>query len=314
VATSVLLAVFVCHRVPSGHGSARLYHLYGDNEQHRRWALGNIVPEVDQLLLIFSVMPLVDPLFTYRQAAPLKVWTRKIYRELNADADFHAVGSVMPLAYADLRGGDVPQHAFLYVPKTLDRSRPAGALVFFHGSGGNFKAYVRLLSKIADELNVVVIAPSFGSGRWTARETHERTSAALTAAQRIVPVDRTQVHAIGLSNGGLAVSHLLREAPHDYRSFVFLSPIFHLDSLRRPPSIASGSLPVFIATGDFDNRVPLSYVGDAVRRMTNSGAAVTLEVIHDANHFAIFSHRDQVLAKLQRWLHQQGHAPSDMPP
>jgi hypothetical protein len=58
------------------------------------------VPEVDQLMLGFSIMPLLDPLLTFREARQIKASTREIYRDLEGDESFRAVGSVPPYANA----------------------------------------------------------------------------------------------------------------------------------------------------------------------------------------------------------------------
>ena len=90
--------------------------------------------------------------------------------------------------------------------------------------------------------------------------------AALAGAKRLVAVDSGQIHAIGLSNGGRAVSQLLASSKGDYRSFVFLSPVFREESVR---ALANATLTdkafVFVITGVLDRRVPFSYVEDNVR-------------------------------------------------
>ena len=48
-----------------------------------------------QLMLGLSIMPLIDPLLTFREAEQLKASTREIYRDLERDESFRAVGSVM---------------------------------------------------------------------------------------------------------------------------------------------------------------------------------------------------------------------------
>jgi hypothetical protein len=154
---------------PSGRapGGAAVQHRYvGGRDGFRRYALGNLFPENDQFALGFHLVPAMDPLFTRKQARMLSGLTASIYTELEADAAFHALGSVMPEAYDELWGLPFDRgHYYLYVPPRLDRSVPQPALVFLHGSGGNFKAYTRLLSKLADELGVILIAPSYGKSR-----------------------------------------------------------------------------------------------------------------------------------------------------
>jgi pimeloyl-ACP methyl ester carboxylesterase len=300
-----VLFIVVVVRAPTGVAPAlaRVQHLYSVGESHSRWALANVVPEVDQLMAGFTAMPGVDPRLTQRQATALKRWTRDIYREMENDAEFRALGSAMGLVYTDLRSGRFPHHAYLYIAPTVDRSRPAPVLLFLHGHGGNFKAYVWLLSKLADRINGIVLAPSEGTGKWASSATTERIAAAWADAQRIARLDETRVHLIGLSNGGLGLSHLLATAPGKYRSFVFLSPVFREDALQRLAfAPADPRPPILTLTGALDDRVPLAYVEDRVREIRRAGAEVSREVFDDANHFLIFSHREQFIGRLERWL------------
>jgi pimeloyl-ACP methyl ester carboxylesterase len=99
------------------------------------------------------------------------------------------------------------------------------------------------------------------------------------------------------------VSQLLATAPRDYRSFVFLSPVF-LDETGRTLTFAPNepSPTVLVVTGRLDDRVPLSYVENAARELKRAGAEVRLDAIDDANHFLVFSHREQVMRLLAAWL------------
>ncbi len=103
----LILSGLALIRAPDGRTveSDRVQNRYTGGGWHfQRYALGNIVPELDQFRLGFSVISCIDPLFDRSQAEALGRWTTAIYDELEADADFHALGSVMPNAYADLCG------------------------------------------------------------------------------------------------------------------------------------------------------------------------------------------------------------------
>src|SRR5262249_24885010 len=153
-------------------------------------------------------------------------------------------------------------HYFLYVPPRLDRNTPAPALVFLHGSGGNFKSYTWLLSKVADERGLVLIAPSFGMGNWDPQHGTEAVLAALNDAAKDVQLDMDHVHLAGLSNGGLGVSHLAASpAGQLFRSLIFLSPVCDENDLGSKQFwLQEREKPVLIITGALDDRVPLPFV------------------------------------------------------
>ena len=61
---------------------AQVRHVFAAKEHSfPRYSLGNLLPECDQLLLGFSLMPLVDPMLTTTQASELKHMTASLYRE-----------------------------------------------------------------------------------------------------------------------------------------------------------------------------------------------------------------------------------------
>jgi pimeloyl-ACP methyl ester carboxylesterase len=289
--------------------NARVQNRYSDGGWHYpRFALGTLLPEIDQLLLGFKLVPMADSLFTIKQAREVSSLTRGIYAELEADEDFRALGSVLPEAYDAIWGQQFNHgHYFLYIPPRLDRKIPAPALVFLHGSGGNFKAYTWLLSKVADERGMVLVAPTFGMGNWDSQRSESVVTAALEDAARAIPLDLSQVHLAGLSNGGLGVSDVAAsESGRRFRSLIFLSPVCDEDALSSKEfSIHGRDKPVLIITGQEDDRVPLPYVMSCARLMKNAGARVEMSVYASSDHFLVFSHRERFLKELSGWLGRQ---------
>lgn len=288
---------------------ARVKNCYvGGTENYQRYALGALLPEVDQFMLGFKLVTAVDSLFTVKQARALGILTSTIYAELEADADFNALGSVMPDAYDELWGRRFDRgHYFLYVPPTLNRKIPAPVLVFLHGSGGNFKAYTWLLSRVADERGMVLIAPTCGMGNWDGPQGIGAVSAALDAAAKSVPLDMSQVHLAGLSNGGLGVSRVAAsDLGKRFRSLIFLSGVCDEAAIAmRGFADQWRGKPVLVITGDSDDRVPLWFVNRYASSMRNAGARVETSTYENADHFLFFSHRDRCLAQLSDWLKQR---------
>jgi len=289
--------------------NARVQNRYSDGGWHyQRFTLGALLPEIDQFLLGFKLVPMADPLFTLKQGRSVSGLTRKIYAELEADEDFRALGSVMPEAYNEIWGQPFDHgHYFLYVPPRLDRKTPAPALVFLHGSGGNFKAYTWLLSKVADERGMVLVAPTFGMGNWNPQHSVQVVMAALDDAARAVPIDMSHVHLAGLSNGGLGVSHVAAsEAGRRFHSLIFLSPVCDEAALgSKEFSTQWRDKPVLIITGQEDDRVPLPYVVTCAGIMKSAGARVEMSAYAGADHFLVFSYRERFVQQLSDWLGRQ---------
>ncbi|MBK8476583.1 MAG: prolyl oligopeptidase family serine peptidase [Opitutaceae bacterium] len=310
VVVSLGLTGELVRRAPRGDEGpgAKLSSAHLGSVHFRRYSPGNLVPEVDQLLACFTVMALVDPLFTWRQSVELKEWTAQLYAELDQDPEFARPGSAMPLVYDELLGWSPSiGHCFVYVPPGVDRAKPAPLLVFFHGSGGNFKGYLRVLAGVADRLGIVVAAPSYGMGNWQLPETEEAFETALRAAGRVASIAPDSIHAAGLSNGGLGVSQLASVRGAALRSLVLISPVLDLERLRSPDfGRQCGDRPVLVMTGQEDDRIPLAYVERGVAELAAAGAIPTLVVVPGANHFLLFSHRERAVATLVDWFARYG--------
>lgn len=274
----------------------------------RRLSPGNLVPEVDQLMACFTVMALVDPLFTWRQSVELKEWTAQLYAELDQDPGFAQLGSAMPLVYDELLGrSPTSGHCFVYVPRGVNRTKPAPLLVFFHGSGGNFRGYLWVLSTVADRLGMVLAAPSYGMGNWQLPEAEAAFENAIHAAGRVACIATDSIHVAGLSNGGLGVSQLASRRGAGLRSLLLISPVFDQERLRSPEFAQQCRLrPVLVLTGQEDDRIPLPYVESSIADLATAGATPTLVVVPGANHFLLFSHRERAEAVLVDWLSRHG--------
>jgi predicted esterase len=296
-AGSLGLGLWLALTAPGGRvlPAGRVFSAFPENrDDFPALAPANLIPEVDQLMLGFTLMTVPDPLLTLPQAEQLRDVTAAVYAELARDPDFAALRTAMPLAYGEVLGGCEPAaHAYVYVPATLRRDQPAPVLVFFHGSGGNFTGYLWVLSKVADQLGCVLVAPSFGMGNWHSEASRACFEFALQAAARAVPVDRHRIQVAGLSNGGLAVSQLLA-AGIPAQSFILLSPVFDRGSLQAASREFLSSTKVLVLTGQKDDRVPLDYVEAQVAGLRVDGARVELSVVADAGHFLVFSHRSQL--------------------
>jgi pimeloyl-ACP methyl ester carboxylesterase len=268
-----------------------------------RYTLANIVPEIEQFNLGLAVMPYLDRFFTREQARRVGPFTLALYREMEQDPNFHQLGSVQGWAYAELFG--LPfnvGHYYLYVPK----NRPAGprpALVFLHGSLGNFKTYTWIWSRLAEREGLVIIAPSYGFGNWRAEDSIAVVSAALADAATQVEIDPDRVYLAGLSNGGLGVSHLALAQPERFRGLIFLSPVMDTRIVSSPAFLERWrGRPVLVITGAADERIPLAYVRQRVVDLQAGGVAVTEKVYPGEDHFLFFSQPEPVLAEVQGWL------------
>jgi predicted esterase len=293
-------------QTPDAHTpeTARIHSRFSDGGWHYdRYSVGSLLPEIDQIHLGYAVAVAFDPFFTRQQRRDLAAMTDTIYAEIGADADFTAVGSALPSIYRELcfkefRDG----HYFHYIPAGVNRTKPTPALVFLHGSGGNFKAYTWLLSKIADELGITVIAPSFGMGNWERQGGHEAITRAIADAGKHAAIDPDQIHLMGLSNGGKGLCLAESTDGPKFRSLIFLSAVFH--SRVRPAELAARLQPrrVLILSGGSDDRVPWEYVSGYAEKLKAGGLDVTSRRFDGEDHFLFFRQRAEVLKLVTGWI------------
>jgi poly(3-hydroxybutyrate) depolymerase len=193
-------------------------------------------------------------------------------------------------------------HYYLYIP-TNQPAGPLPAIVFLHGSLGNFKTYSWVWSKLAEREGLVIIAPSYGFGNWCYADSVAVISRALEDAATQVALDPHRLYLAGLSNGGLGVSHLAAAQPEQYRGLIFLSPVMDTAMVNSPVfHQAWQGRPVLVITGAADERIPLSYVQQRVAILREGGVAVTDQVYPGEDRFLFFSQPEAVLNDISDWL------------
>ena len=296
--TAVLLSA------PSGNPGpdSPVQQRYVGNGEYGRFALTNIVPEAEQINLGFTLMPYVDPLLTVEQSDRVSVFTMDIYQEMEQDAHFHELGSAMNLAYAELLGQQFNVgHYYLYIPPNAPET-PRPALVFLHGSAGNFKAYTWIWSKLAEAEGFVLIVPSYGFGNWNEAGV-QSVFQILDDAQQRVSIDASQIYLAGLSNGGIGVSRLAVAAPEMFRGLIYLSPVMPPNIVDSPAfQTAWANRPILIVSGEADKRIPISYVQQRIANFEKANINVTIKRYPNEDHFLVFSQPDSIRQTIAEWL------------
>lgn len=301
----------VVWRAPDGHTpeSARIHSRYADGGWHyERFAFGNVLPEIDQIHFGYAAALAFDPFFNREQKRELSAMTDAIYAEIAQDAEFQTCGSALTTIYDEVTFTEFRDgHYFHYIPPKLDRTKPAPALVFLHGSGGNFKAYIWLLSQVADQTGCTVIAPTFGLGNWEKRGAYETITRAIADADKHAAIDPDQIHLMGLSNGGKGVCLAESAAGPRFRSLILLSAVFH--NRIKPGELAARlkPRPVLVVSGGSDDRVPWDYVSGYAEQLKTGGLNVTTQKFADDDHFLFFRKEDDVLRIVIDWLKSASH-------
>jgi dipeptidyl aminopeptidase/acylaminoacyl peptidase len=180
------------------------------------------------------------------------------------------------------------------------------AIVFLHGSVGNFKVYTWVLAELAEELGCVIIAPSFGFGMWDRPEGVGLVRDALADAGTLVTLDSGRLWLAGLSNGGLGVSQVANAMSERFRGCILVSPVIS-DAVANSADFQKkwAGRPMLVLTGEDDERVPVSTVRAQTESLRSGGVNVRFVTYAGEDHFLLFSRRQSVLKEIVGWLRAQ---------
>jgi dienelactone hydrolase len=153
----------------------------------------------------------------------------------------------MPAFGADVAPGwrkvEIPatgSYLLRYVPATLDATKPAPLVLFFHGSNGTPEDYKAFVATAAEKAGCVVALPkSFSNAGWGVGNDEQTTAETLRLVRAELPVDDRRVALAGHSAGG-AWAYLVAYASSAYSAVFTLSAPFYpvaslADSGYKPP-------------------------------------------------------------------------------
>lgn len=265
--------------------------------------MANLVPEMDQLLLATYVVPAMDRLMDERNTKELRGQVQAVYGEMRASPEFERLGSVLNLTYRDIFLGERPAgHFYEYIPGGAVQGRMP-VFIFLHGSLGNFKGYLWVWKRMADEYGFAIVAPTFGVGNWGAAGGEEAIERARLYCASHPRMDPSRIYLAGLSNGGLGVCLGARRSPDSYRGLLFISPVLDTAMLLAEPfSAAWRDKPILVLHGAADNRIPIAYVKGAVDQLRRSHLRVESQFYDDQTHFLFFTIRDKVREQIGSWM------------
>lgn len=132
---------------------------------------------------------------------------------------------------------DIPEtgaHVLLYVPASLDRSRPAPLVLFFHGAGANPFYYRHLVSGAAEKAGTVVAMPRSSGLGWGTATDGRTVAETLRRVKEEIAIDERRIALAGHSAGG-AYSYLLAYAGDEFSAvFSLAAPYVPVSAVADP--------------------------------------------------------------------------------
>jgi pimeloyl-ACP methyl ester carboxylesterase len=301
----ILLCTGLCVVSPPGTAGrdSRVGSHFPGPMDYRRYSIWNLIPEIDQVKLGIKVAPLADPIIDWDQARRIERITMPLYREMEANDDYARLGSVMNYAYRELAGMPFDSgHFYQFVPEHEPGER-LPAIIFLHGSAGNFKVYLWVWEKFAHERRFIVLCPSFGFGNWEQPGGSEAVRRVRQHAIGELDADAERIYLVGLSNGGRGVARVGTAAPHDYCGLVFISGVVESSVLLTDGFVRGWrQRPMLVIHGASDDRIPAPAVQDVGDALADRGVDLRWRIIPDEDHFLFFSRTDDVFREIDQWL------------
>ena len=270
--------------------------------KYQRISMANLVPEMDQLLLATYVIPAIDPLMDKSSTTELRDQVSSVYGEMQRAPEFECLGSVLNQTYQHIFTGKPPVgHFYEYIPQNKPGRLPA--VIFLHGSLGNFKGYLWVWKRIADEQGFAILAPTFGTGNWDEPGGEDAIERMLQYCKSHSKIDSSRIYLAGISNGGRGVCLGVKRSPDAYRGLIFISPVLDQEMLLTNQfANAWKNKPVLILHGTADNRISVDYIKDAIESLKNKGIRIDSELYDAQTHFLFFTIRDKVQDRIGSWL------------
>lgn len=170
---------------------------------------------------------------------------------------------------------------------------------------------LRVLAPAARRHGYALVAPSFGAGLWYNRDGPDGSLATLSDTldwmRRSKGFDMDRLVLAGLSNGGFGVYEALRAWPGQWSAVAWLSAIQYPEwapALANARAPSGRSPPQLMLHGGDEDRIPLDFLMESVTAARSLGVTPDLDIVEDADHFLMFTHRERVEEAISRLLLQ----------
>jgi predicted peptidase len=168
----------------------------------------------------------------------------------------------------------------VFVPRKLDRSKPAPLVIALHGAGGAPESFLNSLADAAEKHQFIVAAPTgytanaaYGFMRRMAGPAERENSRlseidvmnVLDIMRAGFNIDPRRIYVVGASIGAVGAVHLASKYRDVWAAIGVISPAI---TSNLPEEFESfDALPVVVLHGDRDDSVPVALVRDWVNRL-----------------------------------------------
>lgn len=210
------------------------------------------------------------------------------YRKLNMGGDFMLSGVTSQLA--NMYGMPHTQAVYLIKPEHYDSEKKYPLVFFCHGGMGNWKLYQGLWKSLDD-----CIVLSVGTDDWDGLYGYDDINKLFTRQLPFLEnlgykIDESQIHLIGISNGGTASNIAYNNFAKRFKSITFVSTgIFQTKDARSKVILIGGG-----KDGSSTSLLP------AYKRLERNGLNTALFWDEEETHFIMVNRQDEALDFLNK--------------
>ncbi len=192
-------------------------------------------------------------------------------------------------------------HAYDGNRSASDRER--AAILLLHGSGRTGSSMIDMWRRVADEHNLILIAPdSAMRGGWSPlADSPSFLASVVEHAEANYPIDRNRLFLFGHSAGAVFGTNLARQNALGFRAVA--AHAGYPGGLRR--GSPENSVPINFFLGEHDHLFSLEGAREAGQSMAENGHTVTLTVLPNHSHWY---YADGALINQQVWRFFERHS------
>lgn len=220
-----------------------------------------------------------------------KIWNfYRPYSRLNWNGLFMMSGITSQVC--NMVGMERSQSVYLIKPKHFDKNKKYPLVFFCHGGLGNWKLYQGLWKDLEDCI-VLSVGTHDWSGIFGYQDIRQLFTRQLPFLKKLgYQIDESQLHIMGLSNGGTAVNIAYSSFAKRFKSITFLSTGIH-------QTFPVGSKIVMLG-GGMDGSS--SSLPSAYNHLKKQGSKAALYWDQNETHFILVNQQDEVLDFLNKEL------------
>ena len=247
--------------------------------------LGGILEERDIVLIMARFLPFIGGI-SFSEAKGLVPELIKSYDEMESEQ-----GKYSSLLFDSLAGIPYFVGSEILAFDAKNPSNQKSAVIFLHGTGGNFALLCWMISKGSQSIGAATYCPTLNVlGNWGS-ETGRKIVSQLISDLRSKGTEH--IYLAGLSAGAVGAGQIAGSLAEELEGVGLL--------FGGHPAIRTLKKPVLFMYGKDDERFPVELLSWVAKLSAKTNPQVTINIV-EGGHFFALQHNEQFLELFKAWL------------